>query len=262
MSQDSPGQRSPREDRGRRRDIPGLANASEATIYPHIFANADREVGGVLVGRAPRGGALPLITGAIAALSADEQRATLTFTQDAWEHVHRTLDREFPPEDTIVGWYHSHPSFGIFLSEHDLFIHRNFFNGPAQIALVIDPINCTEGVFAWRDGDIVQLFERPTPRHWQARSNRGELAPVRRVTVERPPPAPDTGALLAAFVIAAVIGIAFGFGVWHVALHPVRTVTQQLAAPSRHRQARRARTVSLSSAPRPAADEGVKRTDG
>ncbi len=31
------------------------------------------------------------------------------------------------PNIDIVGWYHTHPSFGIFLSHHDLFIHQNFF---------------------------------------------------------------------------------------------------------------------------------------
>src|SRR4051812_28892649 len=118
--------------RSRQRDkgpeISGLRQVGEV-IYHHVFSNDDREVGGVLIGRSPRHGTLPLITGAIPALKADEQRATLTFTQDAWEHVHRTLEAEYPEEDQIVGWYHSHPGFGIFLSDHDLFIHHNFFSG-------------------------------------------------------------------------------------------------------------------------------------
>jgi proteasome lid subunit RPN8/RPN11 len=109
-----------------------------------------------------------MITGAIEAISADEQRATLTFTQDSWEYVHNVMDKRFP-NDEIVGWYHSHPNFGIFLSDHDLFIHRNFFDAPSQIALVVDPCNCTEGVFVWNaDGDIQKLYERPTPKGWEA----------------------------------------------------------------------------------------------
>jgi len=223
MSLYSPGSGPRGEHQAKGQDIVGLSTASDATIYPHIFTNADREVGGVLVGRAPSHGALPLITGAIAALSADEQRATLTFTQDAWAHVHRTLASDFPPEDQIVGWYHSHPSFGIFLSEHDLFIHRNFFSGPAQIALVIDPINRTEGVFAWRNGEVVPLFERPTPGGLQARSSRGELPPVTQAVFEEPEL--DPRSLMIALVIAAVIGVALGFSVWHFALRPAQTVT-------------------------------------
>ena len=47
----------------------------------------------------------------------------------------------------IVGWYHTHPDFGIFLSDYDVFIHQHFFSGPGQIALVIDPVRKLEGVF-------------------------------------------------------------------------------------------------------------------
>jgi proteasome lid subunit RPN8/RPN11 len=147
--------------------IIGLEQVNEEVVYPHVFANTDREVGGVLVGRVPLRGGMPLVTGAIEALAADEQRATLTFTQDAWSHVHATLDRDFPESEQIVGWYHSHPGFGIFLSGHDLFIHKNFFAGISQIALVVDPHAGTEGVFVWRDGEIEVLFERPTPPKWE-----------------------------------------------------------------------------------------------
>ena len=152
------------------RTVEGLANWSRRVVYPHVFDNADREVGGVLVGRIPRGGGLPLVTGAIEALEADEQRATLTFTQEAWSHVHRVLDTEFPDGDQIVGWYHSHPGFGIFLSGHDMFIHENFFSGESQIALVVDPHARVEGVFRWEEGKVVPLYDdRPTPEGWEAK---------------------------------------------------------------------------------------------
>ena len=61
------------------------------------------------------------------------------------------MDTKFTDRD-IVGWYHSHPNFGIFLSDRDCFIQEHFFNGPGQIAYVVDPVNGVEGVFAWRDG--------------------------------------------------------------------------------------------------------------
>ena len=56
------------------------------------------------------------------------------------------------PDLDIVGWYHTHPDFGIFLSSHDLFIHRHFFAQPLQVAYVVDPIRQTRGFFQWRDG--------------------------------------------------------------------------------------------------------------
>lgn len=178
-----------RRDRGPRADeVIGYVTVSEHDIYPQIFGNADREVGGVLVGRVPASGGMPLLTGAIPALSADEQRASLTFTQETWAHVHDILETDFPQDEKIVGWYHSHPNFGIFLSGHDLFIHENFFDGPSQIAVVVDPIGCTEGIFAWRDGEVVCLFERPTPSGWQPPDSMRPPAAAIRVPVEQPKP--------------------------------------------------------------------------
>jgi proteasome lid subunit RPN8/RPN11 len=187
----------------KRRDLPGLRHVCEGVVYPHVFDNADREVGGVLVGRTAADGGLPLITGAIEALSADERRATLTFTQDAWEHVHRTLDAEYPPDEQIVGWYHSHPGFGIFLSEHDLFIHRNFFDGRSQVALVVDPLAGTEGVFAWHGDDVAKWFERPTPQGWEGLGG----APV-----DGGGGSAHAAYPVVALIVAAILGIAGGFG--------------------------------------------------
>lgn len=143
--------------------IPGLDGSIREAIHHHVFSNADREVGGVLVGRVGRLGGPPLVLAAIEAMNADETRASLTFTQDTWTYVHAVIERDYE-EDQIVGWYHSHPGFGIFLSEHDLFIHRNFFSDASQIALVVDPLAGTEGVFGWQDGEIVPWYERPTAR--------------------------------------------------------------------------------------------------
>lgn len=197
----------------------GLQSASAAVIYPHVFANADREVGGVLVGRTPVDRGLPLVTGAIPAVSADEQRATLTFTQEAWAHVHRTLERDFPADEQIVGWYHSHPGFGIFLSGHDLFIHENFFSSPSQIAVVIDPHARTEGVFVWRSSELVVLLERATPNGWVAvpvaREPRAGGGAV--VRPAHPHESQREGYPLLALAIAGVLGVLIGFGIWTVA---------------------------------------------
>jgi len=212
----------------RRPEIPGLMAVNEATVYPHVFGNADREVGGVLVGRIERGAA-PVVTGAIPALSADERRATLTFTQDAWEHIHRTLDCDFSAAERIVGWYHSHPGFGIFLSEHDLFIHRNFFSGRSQIALVVDPIGMTEGVFAWRDRDIACFLERPTPRGWVAADHADSPQPHQRLwTVESRAPARNQRLAL---IVAGAVGLSIGFGLWDVVVKPSPALNTDVVVP-------------------------------
>lgn len=148
------------------------------SIYEHVFGNPDREVGGVLIGNKGQEGRLPWVQNAIPAISADEQRATLTFTQESWEHVHAVMDEEFPNSD-IVGWYHSHPGFGIFLSEHDKFIHNNFFGDLSQVALVVDPLAGTEGVFTWQDGKIEEYFVQKTGRSPVSEASVPEAVPVR-----------------------------------------------------------------------------------
>jgi proteasome lid subunit RPN8/RPN11 len=201
-------------------EIAGLRAASEAVIYRHIFGSADREVGGILVGRTAADGGLPLVTGAIPAISADEQRATLTFTQETWAHVHRTLEREFPPDEQIVGWYHSHPGFGVFLSGHDLFIHEHFFSAPSQIAVVVDPRAQREGVFAWRGPQLTALFERATPSGWIASPSARQpgVYDDERGLLHRHPADPAREDYpLVALVIAAIVGVAIGFGLWSLA---------------------------------------------
>ena len=62
----------------------------------------------------------------------------VTFTQDTWEHIYQIKDRDYP-DARIVGWYHSHPGFGVFLSDHDTFIHKNFFSAAAAGGVGVRP---------------------------------------------------------------------------------------------------------------------------
>ena len=41
----------------------------------------------------------------------------------------------------IVGWAHSHPGYGCFLSDVDLETQRKYFYEPFHVAMVIDPIS-------------------------------------------------------------------------------------------------------------------------
>ena len=142
-------------------DIPREVRES---IYDHVFASDDIEVGGVLVGAVDESGTAQ-VHGMIAALEAEGSRASVTFTHSAWEQIIEIQERDFPDSPTIVGWYHSHPGFGVFLSEHDMFIHENFFSEPFHVAYVVDPQEETEGMFGWQDGRVVAIGEEGmTPR--------------------------------------------------------------------------------------------------
>lgn len=75
----------------------------------------------------------------IEAKNANASQASLTFTHETWDYINRIKD-ERHSTSRIVGWFHTHPGFGVFLSQHDLFIHRSFFNLEWQVALVLDPV--------------------------------------------------------------------------------------------------------------------------
>ncbi len=125
-------------------------------IRQHAHSSMKAEICGVLLG-AERNGTTE-ITAAIAGANAEEGGAHVTFTQETWAHIYKIKDRDYP-EERIMGWYHSHPGFGVFFSEHDTFIHRNFFSGPQQVAWVFDPHSDEEGCFGWEGDRIKRLQE-------------------------------------------------------------------------------------------------------
>jgi proteasome lid subunit RPN8/RPN11 len=125
-------------------------------ITRHARENNQTEVGGLLLGDVARDAndqLFVVITNALRAEFAIQTRGHLTFTQETWRKLHQAHERQFPNK-TIVGWYHTHPGWTIFLSEADLFIHRNFFKQPWQIALVLDPSLHQAGFFVWQGNDV------------------------------------------------------------------------------------------------------------
>src|SRR2546423_1293352 len=60
------------------------------------------------------------------ALEAQGDMASLTFTHETWATLRREIEGNFAGE-ALVGWQHTHPGLGVFLSGYDLFIQRNFF---------------------------------------------------------------------------------------------------------------------------------------
>jgi proteasome lid subunit RPN8/RPN11 len=125
-------------------------------IRQHARTSMKAEVCGVLIGNTEQD--RMTVEACIAGFNAAQGGAHVTFTQDTWEHIYKIKDKEFP-DHKIVGWYHSHPGFGVFLSEHDLFIQQNFFSNPLQVAWVFDPHTDEEGCFGWIGGNIEKLSD-------------------------------------------------------------------------------------------------------
>jgi proteasome lid subunit RPN8/RPN11 len=165
-------ERLPRPDRDRKvaclaYEVPGpidlpifLDRRTADAIERHALSDTSVELGGILLGKEcldpATGQPFVWITQYLEAKHYANTQASFTYTHDSWEEITRERDRLYPDCD-IVGWYHTHPSFGIFLSHHDLFIHQHFFAQPLQVAYVVDPINQSRGFFQWRDGGLVQV---------------------------------------------------------------------------------------------------------
>jgi len=67
---------------------------------------------------------------------------------DAVANAIRTLSKRYnDAKHLIVGWYHSHPGYGLFLSDIDIISHSTFFNQPYHVALVVDPLKKEYGFF-------------------------------------------------------------------------------------------------------------------
>lgn len=132
------------------------------SVLDHILDYSDRnpdiEVGGFLLGEfcedPGNGQAFIEISEYVKATQVNSSYRTLTFTHDSWAQLHQQLTNRFPGHQ-VVGWHHTHPGFGIFLSQQDEFIHRHFFDQPWQVALVVDPRRGELGFFQWREDAIV-----------------------------------------------------------------------------------------------------------
>src|SRR5262245_21562172 len=131
-------------------------------IEQHAKDDVTVEICGVLVGgwEADENGPYARVTDFIRCENASSKFAEVTFTHESWAQINKEMDSRFA-DARIVGWYHSHPDFGIFLSDRDCFIQQHFFSDPGQVAYVIDPVRDLEGVFAWRDGKPTLL-----PHFW------------------------------------------------------------------------------------------------
>ncbi len=142
-------------------DLPIFLDRCAAdAIERHALSDTSVELGGILLGKecldTATGQAFVWVNQSLEAKHYANTQASFTYTHDSWEEITRERDQRFPQYD-IVGWYHTHPNFGIFLSHHDLFIHHNFFSQALQVAYVVDPINQTRGFFQWRDGGMAQV---------------------------------------------------------------------------------------------------------
>jgi len=130
-------------------------------IQNHALSDTSVELGGVMLGgqsKDDQGQPFVLIADSLRAQHYESTKGSFKFTHDTWTRISRERDG-FPDDFQMVGWYHTHPGWGVFLSGRDTFISDNFFNRPLDLALVVDPCRGESGFFQWT-GDPKERLRR------------------------------------------------------------------------------------------------------
>ena len=148
------------------RDLPIFVDLDVlADMEDHALSDTSVELGGVLLGGTytdEAGRPFIVVTDSLRAQHYESTKGSFTFTHDTWSAITRERDT-FPADLAMVGWYHTHPDWGVFLSGMDMFICDNFFNKPLDLAYVIDPCRGDRGMFQWT-GNASQRDDRQRVR--------------------------------------------------------------------------------------------------
>jgi proteasome lid subunit RPN8/RPN11 len=135
-----------------------MTKEAYADLIGHAKESLDNEICGVLLGDLCEDeyGRFIDIQAALRGGAARSKGTSVTFTQETWNEIHKAKEERYPRLQ-IVGWYHSHPGFGVEFSDMDRFIQQNFFSGPGQIAFVTDPLGGEEAIDANIDGRLAHV---------------------------------------------------------------------------------------------------------
>jgi len=124
-----------------------------ADMEQHALSDTSVELGGVLLGGRyvdGDGRSFVVITESLRAEHYESTKGSFKFTHATWSAITRQR-QQLPADLQMVGWYHTHPDWGVFLSGMDMFICDHFFRHPLDVAYVIDPCRGDRGMFQWND---------------------------------------------------------------------------------------------------------------
>jgi 26S proteasome regulatory subunit N11 len=76
----------------------------------------------------------------------DASAVSVRFERDGFPGLFERLDG-LGYDYLLVGWYHSHPGYGCFMSETDIRTQTGGFSEPFHMALVVDPVRKEAGAF-------------------------------------------------------------------------------------------------------------------
>jgi proteasome lid subunit RPN8/RPN11 len=129
--------------------VPCSGNESDEHFSSEEKRKEIQEQTGILLGRVfrdPEGFLFTVITSVMPVDDAEASIAQVKLRPSSWAPIWLALHKD--PEQQIVGWYHSHPGYGIFLSSTDRQTQNTYFSAIWQVAVVVDPIREELGVFS------------------------------------------------------------------------------------------------------------------
>jgi proteasome lid subunit RPN8/RPN11 len=142
-----------------------IAHKVLLAVHRHARTDLTRELAGALFGRqyhSHRGPFLE-IQEAVRAPGTTGSRAHVTITPEVWAEIEQERQVRCPGA-VMVGWYHTHPNLGVFLSRDDRFIHQNFFREDWMVALVVDPVANVTKLWSLVNGKLTPRgFSEMTP---------------------------------------------------------------------------------------------------
>lgn len=145
------------ERRYRKRSVPGVPLFIGENIIAKMADHADigfadgKEILGLIMGHNYRDeeGEYSVACGT-ATTKLDSTEMSVKFDHDSLEELFESMDRS--GGESIIGWYHSHPGFGCYLSDTDIKTHSGMFADGLGFAAVLDPSDETLMVFTVKDG--------------------------------------------------------------------------------------------------------------
>ncbi|MCA5963234.1 hypothetical protein LC724_26475 [Blautia sp. RD014234] len=77
----------------------------------------------------------------------------LSFTREIWNHVYEK-NKEYFPDQEIVGWYLSIPGCSMELHEVICRTHLDHFGGNDKVLMVMEPLEKEEAFYRYEDGEL------------------------------------------------------------------------------------------------------------
>lgn len=117
--------------------------------------NTGKGIAAILLGQAnwKDGISYLFVKSAVALSDMEISEEHVDFTQETWNHVYEK-NKEYFPEQEIVGWFLSVPGCSMELHEVICQTHLNHFGGNDKVLFVMEPLEKEEAFYRYEDGKM------------------------------------------------------------------------------------------------------------